>query len=256
MPEQKNYFAQQDLDNFKNQGYAFVPGMFGVDEIQHITNWVDEVISWPETKGKHMTYYEEQNGNPDKKILNRIENFIPYHAGLDKLSRTGEVIGRVSELMGASTVLFKDKINLKLPGGRGFTPHQDMAGNWDIYTDYFITALIAVDKNTDENGCLEVSPGDYGRKMLSAQWKPIVGKELEALTWLKIPMNPGDALFFGSYIPHQSQKNNSTAPRRNLYLTYNRLEEGDFREQYYIDKRKSYPPDIEQEEGKTYVFKV
>ena len=131
-----------------------------------------------------------------------------------------------------------------------------MAGNWDIYCDYFITALIAIDQNTDKNGCLEVSPGDYGRKMLSPQWKAIEGAELEALSWTQLPMQSGDVLFFGSYIPHQSKRNKSACPRRNLYLTYNRQVEGDFREQYYIDKRKSYPPDIEQEDGKTYVFKV
>lgn len=256
MSEKKHYFSSDELNHFKHQGYVFVPGMFSQAEIQPITKWVDEVISWPEAKGKHMTYYEEEEGDVEKKILNRIENFAPYHSELDKLSRTGEIIDRVTELMGAPSILFKEKINLKLPGGRGFTPHQDMAGNWDIYTDYFITALIAIDRNTDENGCLEVSPGDYGRKMLSAQWKPIEGEQLKALSWVQVPMQPGDALFFGSYIPHQSKRNKSAAPRRNLYLTYNREEEGDFREQYYIDKRKSYPPDIEREEGKTYVFKV
>jgi len=41
-----------------------------------------------------------------------------------------------------------------------------------------------------------------------------------------------------------------------LYVTYNRLSEGDHRRQYYIDKRKSFPPDCEREPGKEYVFRV
>jgi hypothetical protein len=44
--------------------------------------------------------------------------------------------------------------------------------------------------------------------------------------------------------------------RRNLYLTYNRASEGDHREKYFADKRKSYPPDLEREPGKEYSFKV
>jgi hypothetical protein len=39
-------------------------------------------------------------------------------------------------------------------------------------------------------------------------------------------------------------------------VTYNRLSDGDHLEQYYADKRKSYPPDCERVEGKTYEYKV
>jgi len=45
-------------------------------------------------------------------------------------------------------------------------------------------------------------------------------------------------------------------PRRVLYITYNRASEGDWREQYYADKRKSFPPDCEREAGKVYEYKV
>ena len=45
-------------------------------------------------------------------------------------------------------------------------------------------------------------------------------------------------------------------PRRVLYVTYNEAVHGDHREQYYADKRKSYPPDIEREDGKEYAYRV
>jgi len=48
----------------------------------------------------------------------------------------------------------------------------------------------------------------------------------------------------------------SDRKRRVLYVTYNRASDGDFREQYYIDKRKSYPPDIERDPDKEYAFRV
>ena len=41
-----------------------------------------------------------------------------------------------------------------------------------------------------------------------------------------------------------------------LYVTYNRLAEGDHRAQYYADKRKNYPPDVEREPGQQYVYRV
>jgi hypothetical protein len=41
-----------------------------------------------------------------------------------------------------------------------------------------------------------------------------------------------------------------------LYITYNKLSEGDCREAYYAAKRKNYPPDIERDPGKDYRFRV
>ena len=70
------------------------------------------------------------------------------------------------------------------------------------------------------------------------------------------PMEPGDTAFFDCFVPHQSKPNLTDQPRRNLYLTFNRAADGDHREKYFADKRKSYPPDNEREPGKKYVFKV
>ena len=67
---------------------------------------------------------------------------------------------------------------------------------------------------------------------------------------------PGDAVFFDSFVPHRSGPNLSDEPRRVLYVTYNRLADGDHRAPYYADKRRSYPPDVEREPGKQYVYRV
>ena len=70
------------------------------------------------------------------------------------------------------------------------------------------------------------------------------------------PTKPGDAVFFNSFAPHGSKPNLTDQTRRVLYVTYIAASRGDHRAQYYTDKRKSYPPDIERETGKTYVYRV
>ena len=50
---------------------------------------------------------------------------------------------------------------------------------------------------------------------------------------------PGDVLFFDALTPHRSGPNNSPGSRRVLYLTYNRLSEGDHSRAYFRDKRIS-----------------
>ena len=60
------------------------------------------------------------------------------------------------------------------------------------------------------------------------------------MEWVEVPTEPGDILLFGSYIPHKSGTNRSNQPRRIIYVTYNALSEGDWRERYYEDKRQAF----------------
>ena len=40
------------------------------------------------------------------------------------------------------------------------------------------------------------------------------------------------------------------------FATYNKLSEGEHLKKYYDDKYKNFPPDIDREIGKEYVFRV
>ena len=78
----------------------------------------------------------------------------------------------VSELFGEPAVLFKDKINFKLPGGDGFAAHQDAQAGWDVYAPLHITAMIAIDATTAENGSLEMLPGVHTQGLLGRDVGP------------------------------------------------------------------------------------
>jgi 2-aminoethylphosphonate dioxygenase len=58
-------------------------------------------------------------------------------------------------------LLFKDKINYKLPSGNGFAAHLDAPAYDHIGKIEHLTANFAVDKATIENGCIEVVPGSH-----------------------------------------------------------------------------------------------
>ena len=74
--------------------------------------------------------------------------------------------------------------------------------------------------------------------------------------FVPLPTRPGDVVFFDCFVPHRSGDNPTNEARRVLYVTYSPASEGDHRAAYFADKRKSYPPDIEREPGRTYVFRV
>ncbi len=254
--ENDGILSEQHIRDFARDGFVVVPGLFTPEEMAAIMAWTEELAALPEVPGEYMMYFEQSLVRPGERLLSRIENFCPYHAGFNDLVQGPKLLGAVAQLFGEPAVLFKDKINFKRPGGDGFKAHQDVQAGWDAYAQLHITALVSIDAATEENGCLELVAGQHTRGLIGESWRPLEGPELEALDFMPCPTRPGDAVFFDSFVPHRSAPNLTAAERRVLYITYNRLSEGDHRARYYADKRKSYPPDCERETGKTYVFRV
>jgi hypothetical protein len=240
---------------FERDGYVVVPGMFDAAAVADLSRWTSELLDAPEAPGRHMVYGEKSLRDQKTRLVQRIENFCPFHAGFDGLLN-GPLLDDTGLLFGEKAVMFKDKINFKLPGGDGFKPHQDQQAGWTVYASLFITVMVAVDDATAENGCLEIAPGQHRRGMLGPEWKPLSADDMAGFELKPLSTHAGDVVFFDSYVPHGSQPNLTDRPRRVLYVTYNRASEGDHRERYFAEKRHNFPPDVEREPGRNYVFRV
>ena len=241
---------------FGRDGYACAHGLLDAAAVRDLASYCDELQAWPEAPGKYMKYYEDSRLQPARRVLSRIENFCLYHPAFNALVHDRRLMGCVEALFGEPAVLFKDKINFKLPGSDGFKAHQDAQAGWDRYAAYYITALVSIDAATVGNGCLEMAAGRHRQGLIGRMWEPLSDAEVDPALYVPHPTAPGDVILFDSFAPHRSAPNMSAAPRRVLYLTYNRRSDGDHREHYYADKRMSYPPDCEREPGKNYAFKV
>ena len=246
----------QQVETFWRNGYLYLPGFFSASEIRQIVAWTDEVAAWPAEPGRHMVYHEDSVSGENRRILQRIEDLTPFHAGFRSLYRDSPLIRAVSELLGEPVVLFKDKINFKMPGGAGFKVHQDAQAGWHLYAGYFISALVSIDRSTEENGCLQMAPGWHDRGLIGEEWKPLDQASTSRMRFVSLPTKPGDVVLFDCYAPHRSEDNLTDEPRRTLYVTYNRAADGDHRVTYFADKRTSFPPDIERDPGKSYTFRV
>jgi hypothetical protein len=238
------------------KGWLLARGFVAPPEVEALARWTDELVARPEEPGKHMVYREPSLRKPGARVIQRIENFCPYHAGFDAFVRHGRLREAVDQLFGATAFLFKEKINFKMPGGAGFEPHQDQQAGWSRYASMFITAMVPIDQATIENGCLEM--GDCARVtgLVGAEWRPLDAVEMKGFSLIPVPTEPGDVLFFDSYAPHASKANMTDHPRRMLYLTYNAAAEGDHRARYFAEKRESFPPDVERRPGIDYKFRV
>jgi hypothetical protein len=238
---------------WERNGYLWLEGFLPANEVAALQCWTEEIAAWPDTPGHWMRYYERAPGGADGKVLARIENFLPYHAGLDALFRGGRLAALLAALLGEPAVVFKDKINMKTAGGAGFAPHQDAPAYRDFGIDFHATVMIPVDAFTRVNGCLEIAREATQSRILpqnpDGTLRPDVVDRLE---YVPVLARPGDLIVFDSYVPHLSRPNRSSGPRRSYYVTYNRRSAGDMREAYYARKRELFPQDCERRPGVDY----
>ena len=248
--------SAEAVAHFRQRGWVKATDLLEPQAAAQVTLWTGEITALPELPGRHMVYREPAPGAEGQTQLQRVENFCPYHPQMDELVRRGALAQAVMQLLDGPALLFKDKSNYKLPGGAGFELHQDQQAGWSRYAPLFVTAMVSVDRATIANGCLEIADMPRATAMLGQEWKPLTLAELGGAALTSVPTEPGDVIFFDSYVAHASQRNFSNDSRRILYLTYNRQADGDHRARYFADKRQSFPPDIEREPGKEYRFRV
>lgn len=239
--------------HWARHGWLHVPGFFSADETRALLRHTDEIAAWPEEPGRWMRYYERRAGDPATKMLARIENFVPYHAQLAEMVAGPRIQALLAECLGEPVVLFKDKINFKLPGGAGFAPHQDAPAYEDFGVEHHLTLMAPVDAFTRDNGCLEMARDGAARVMLPQKPDGTLGDGvIERFELQPLLAEPGDVIVFDAWVPHRSGPNRSAGPRRSYYLTFNPASAGDHRAAYYARKRECFPPEYERRPGVDY----
>jgi 2-aminoethylphosphonate dioxygenase len=242
-----------DVDAYRRDGFVIVRNGISPDDCAAIESWCQEVIAWPEVSGRHWVFHEESKLEPAKRIISRIERLAPFHTGFAACADA--LRHPAGQLLGEDAVLFKEKINFKMPGGDGFKPHQDSQAGWNTYAEDFVSVLLAIDPATHENGCLQVAPGTH-RAGVVREWAPLSDADMAGMKFVECETKPGDLVFFDSYVAHGSEPNLSSSMRRLYYATYNKRSAGDHMDVYYADKHRNYPPDVDRDPSQQYVFRV
>ncbi len=241
------------VQSFARDGFVIIRQGIDPYAIKAIAQWTDDLASWPERTGGPWIYHESSKLDCARKLIARVENFSDFHAGFRALA---ENLGHAAQsFLSEPAVLFKEKINFKMPGGDGFKPHQDSQAGWGDYADYFVTVMLCIDSATLANGCLELVAG-HQRQGLYRKWEPLTDEDLAGMHFTPCPTEPGDLVFFDCYTPHSSAPNLTDQMRRMYFATYNRASAGDHFANYHADKHRAYPPDVDRIPGREYVFRV
>ncbi|MGI9291036.1 MAG: phytanoyl-CoA dioxygenase family protein [Gammaproteobacteria bacterium] len=245
---------------FNEKGFIVVPGMFGAEEVNAVSVWLDELRDSDGGDNEIATYYEA-SPTTGETVLVRAEYLLGEHnPEMTELFLKPAFMQAMTGLLGDEPKLFKEKANYKLPGCRSDLLHQDQAAGWGTYSNFFVTALIAIDENRVDNAAVSFrDAGDHKLELLGPEWEVLSEEDppfKPENEFRLIEAAPGDVVFFDCYVPHGSPANNTDAARRNIYLTFNRAADGDQRMAYYEDKWQTYPPNTRGDARDRSSFKV
>ncbi|MEC9375318.1 MAG: phytanoyl-CoA dioxygenase family protein [Pseudomonadota bacterium] len=248
------------MNNFGSNGFLVFPSLYSDTDILIISDWLDK-LSKSDGPDVEIATYFESSPITGESVLVRAEYLLGDHnKKITDILINDKVVKVLTQLLNDEPVLFKEKANFKLPGCRSDLLHQDQAAGWGMYSDYFVTVLIAIDENRLDNAAVSFRrANDHVLKLRGPEWEVLSHEEppfSPESNYQVVEAEPGDAIFFDCYVPHGSPANKSSAARRNLYLTFNRSSDGDFRMAYYTDKWQNYPPNTRDQARNKDTFKV
>ena len=229
-------FQDQDIKNYNEDGYFFERELFNSEEI----NLLAETARNDHAMDKASSSMDDGEGNDVRLSLwNHPGNGI-----YGMIARCERIVNRVEQLLDDEVYHYHSKMILKdAKVGGAWAWHQDY-GYWyqnGLLFPNLCSVMIAVDKATEENGCLQVLKGSHKMGRIKHRLSgDQAGADLEhveeakkQLETIQCEMNPGDALFFHPNTLHCSASNLSDKARWALICCYNAKSNNPFKESHH-----------------------
>ena len=235
----------EEYKAFRRDGYLVVPGLVAPEEVRDLAQYTEDLMAGNRTlpgiapppndatEVERRLYYERVH------MPHRTEEIA------ERFLMHPRVVDVLEALIGPDILTLQTMLFFKQPGQAGQGFHQD---SYYIPTqpDSLIGAWIAIDRATEENGCLWVTPGSQVEPIypdcdgqtrqgdtildniesIKSASHPDIAKNTLAQIALRydsevaLPAAPGDVVFFGGHVFHRSHRNDSHNPRRAFVSHY------------------------------------
>lgn len=222
---------------FERDGYVFVRSLFDAEETALLREAMEND---PAISGHFYNRGDAEGGRTKMALWNH-----PGDSVYGLAARCRRIVDTMEALLGGEVYHYHSKLTAKEPReGGAWEWHQDYGywyNNGCLFPD-MTSVMIALDRTTRANGCLQVLRGSHrmGRidhGLLDGQQ---VGADLarveEAKRRLELvyaEMEPGDGLFFHCNTLHRSDQNRSADRRWTLLCCYNAASNDPYREHHH-----------------------
>lgn len=212
-----------ELEQFRSDGFIILRGLFDAEEIDLLRRAAKE------DRVLDQNSFGREDGSGGNIRLSLWSD--PGDNLYGMIARCPRIVGAMEQILGGPVGHYHSKMIMKdAKVGGAWEWHQDYGYWYDIGYLFpeLASVMIAVDKATEENGCLQVIKGSQrlGRINHTATGQQAgadlsrVGEVLDKLELVHCEMDPGDAVFFHSNTLHRSDQNRSENPRWAMICCY------------------------------------
>ena len=231
--------ACAQLAHYWRDGCAIVRGFFGVQEIDEVSEALDQLYCEGVAHGRSFRhknlFYNVVRDAEGSEPLVRMVQWPSYHQPVLNSVRLDLRFAELLEpLIGQELKQIINQVHWKAPGSLGdFAWHQDsrfrrpMSAYRNHSASYVQTGL-AIDPHTPDSGCMRIIPGSHLRGDLDMDSSRLVlgtAMSQEALekvglseeNAVDVLLEPGDLALWSPYLVHGSGSN-CTVHKRRFYL--------------------------------------
>ena len=213
------------FEQFQEDGYVVVPELLSDEE----TNLLKQIAHADrELSSSRSSRADGEGGAVDLVVRNELADDDIYGA----IMRAEPLATAMETLLQDEVYHYHHKMILKEPRvGGAWTWHQDYGywyNNGCLFPD-MASCMIAVDKATRENGCLQVIKGSHqigrvdhiNRGDQTGADQERVDAALERLELVHVELDPGSGVIFHGNVLHRSDQNHSEHSRWAFICCYN-----------------------------------
>ncbi len=219
---------------YDEQGFLVVPSVFTAAELDPIRGRVDALVADPNSAPEGVSIGREGDTTPDRNspqaqnsAVRSTAFLVRFDAQFQAFATQDKLLQLVRGLIGPKVQVFRDQMLLKPPGGQAKPPHQDQSYFRVEPEDGLMTAWIALDEATLENGCMGYIPGSHRHGIFEVGFDPerpvhhvplTQGVELPEMVYCPVPA--GSIIFHHGCTLHASHDNRSDTWRRALIIHF------------------------------------
>lgn len=217
--------SAEQIDAFDRDGFIIVPGLYTAEEVGLLHRIAR--VEMETTRQAHAA--KDTDGRESKLWITADTDAADIY---NAICHGRRLVETMAALLRDEVYLYHYKMMLKEPRvGGAWEWHQDYGywySNECLFPD-MASCMIAVDRASKANGCLQVIPGSHRMGRIEhGQFGTQTGADPNRVALAQqhlglkyAEMNPGDALFFHANTLHRSDANTSDDPRWTLICCYN-----------------------------------
>lgn len=218
---------------YDTHGYLVVEKLFTNAELDPIRRRIDRIVAAPDDVpegvrvGREGDTAKDGDGKENGHSIRSTAFLVRFDAQFKDFARQEKLLGLVRGLVGPRVKVFRDQMLLKPPKGQAKPLHQDQSYFRVQPADALVTAWIALDEATIDNGCMTYVPGSHRHGVFPVDRDPDrpvhhvpQTGDLQLPAPVACPVPAGSVIFHHGCTLHASDDNHTDTWRRAVIFHY------------------------------------